>query len=292
MQDKKTIKPQLLRGLYTLIGILMYSLALDLFLIANNIAAGGLSGIAVILRQYLPLSVGTMVFIMNVPILAAALISNGWKYAVSAIVGAALYSVATDLLSVFPTLTTDPVVASLFGGALYGIGMAMLTVGNGSTGGTDLLMRLLVKHFPGFSQGKMSAFIDGAVIVLAMMSFGNVEVGLYAIITLLVCSFVCDRILVGFKRGTLCIIITSLEPHQVADPLMKQLGRGVTDISGTGMYSDTSRNVLLLAVWPSELFKVEVILRDLDPEAFVMMLRADEMMGGNFHTSILPGGKP
>ena len=292
MLGKANLSDMAVQKLCNLGGILMYSLALDLFLVGHDIAAGGLSGIAVVLRQYLPLRVGTMVFIMNLPILAAAMFLNGWRYTLTTVVGTVLYSLVTDLLSFLPTLTTDPLAAALFGGVMYGVGMALLTVGNGSTGGTDLLMRLLVKRFPNFSQGKMSAIIDGSVIVLAMISFGNVEVGLYAIITLMVCSFVCDRILTGFKRGSLCIVVTSHPAHEVADPLMKALGRGVTDLNGTGMYSDTARSVLLVAMRPQELFKVKSIIQDLDRDAFVMMLGANELVGGNFHSHLLRTRRP
>ncbi len=197
MRYLKRVDPRILRGLCTMGGILLYALALDLFLVGNHIAAGGLSGIAVVLRQYLPLSVGLMIYIMNVPSLFAALRVYGGKFTVWTIVGATIYSGITELFSGCPTLTQDPLAAAVFGGAIYGVGMALLTFGNGSTGGTDLLSRLFVKKFPSMSVGKMCIVIDGAVILLAILSFGNVEVGLYAILTIFVCSCVYSRLQTG-----------------------------------------------------------------------------------------------
>ncbi|MDE7035563.1 MAG: YitT family protein [Eubacteriales bacterium] len=292
MRYLKKMDPRFLRGMCTLGGILLYALALDLFLVGNNIAAGGLSGIAVVLRQYVPISVGLMIYIMNVPILVAALVVNGWKYTVWTIVGATIYSAVTELFAGCPTLTHDPLAAAVFGGAIYGLGMALLTFGDGSTGGTDLLSRLFVKKFPSMSVGKMCIVIDGTVIVLAILSFGNVEVGLYAILTIFVCSCVYDWIILGFKRGCICLIITSHDAREVAAPLMQALRRGVTRLNGTGMYAGLERSVLLVAVRQQEVPKVKTLLRSLDEDAFVMLRGANEIIGGNFKINIFPGIRP
>ena len=189
--------PALKRWLYILGGILLYSLSLDLFLVGNNIAAGGISGLAVVLNQFVSVNVATLIYLMNIPILLAALLTNGWKYTAGAIVGATLYSGAIWLFEGLPTLTHDPTVAAVFGGVIYGVGMAFLTIGNGSTGGTDLLNRLLIKKFPTMSVGKMSVVLDGAVVLLSMAASGSIEIGLYAIITIFICSLISDRIVLG-----------------------------------------------------------------------------------------------
>ena len=284
-------RAQIKRWLYVLGGILFYALALDLFLVGNDIAAGGISGLAVVLNRFFPLNVATLINLMNAPILLAALLTNGWMYAAGAIVGATLYSGAIWLFEGLPTLTDDPTVAAVFGGAIYGVGMALLTIGNGSTGGTDLLNRLLIKRFPTMSVGKMSVVLDGAVVVLSMAASGSIEIGLYAIITIFICSVISDRIVLGFDRGCICMIVTSIDAHQVADPLMKALGRAVTRLPGTGMYSNAERNMLILAMKPSEVPRVKALLPSLDPGAFVMLLPANELIGGNFNSRALTGRK-
>ena len=169
------------------VGMLAYALSMDLFLVSNNIAAGGVSGLAVVLNKVVPVSIGTLIFLMNVPILLFSWWMNGIRYTASAIIGSSMLAFLIDELAVLPSLTSDPLVASVFGGAIYGFGMAMLTRGGGSTGGTDLLNRTLLKKAPTMSIGKMSMILDGTVVVVAMIVFRNIEVGLYAIITLFVC---------------------------------------------------------------------------------------------------------
>lgn len=291
MSSLSQYSPAFKRLFYVLGGIVMYSLALDLFLVGNNIAAGGISGLAIVLNQFVPVNVGVIIYLMNIPVLLAALLINGWKYAAEAIVGATVYSGMIWLFEALPTLTDDPTVAAVFGGVIYGVGMALLTIGNGSVGGTDLLNRLLIKKFPTMSVGKMSVVLDGAVVVLSMAASGSIEIGLYAIITIFICSVISDRIVLGFDRGCICMIITSIDAHQVADPLMKALGRAVTRLPGTGMYTGVERNMLILAMKPSEVPRVKALLPSLDPAAFVMLLPANELIGGNFNSRALTGRK-
>ena len=266
-------------------GILLYCLALDLFLVGNNIAAGGIAGLATVLVKVVPISLGVMVYIMNAPILLTAIKVNGWKYTVATLIYATSYTIAIDLLAFLPTLTMDPLVASVFGGAVYGAGMALITLGGCSIGGTDLLCRLLLKAFPSMSIGRMCMVIDGTVVVLAMIVFGNIEVGLYAIITLFVCSVTADQILLGFDRGTICLAVTNQPAAEVSGPLMQQIGCSVTALNGTGMYTGADRNVLLLAIRPSDLPKAKRVLLEVDPNAFVMLLPATEMIGGQVRSS-------
>ena len=268
--------------LHSLLGMLSYALTLDLFLAGNQIAAGGVSGLALVVSSFLPLPLGVMTLLLNIPILVLSAFLNGFRYTLGAVLGAVLESGLIDLLDFLPCLTTNPLVAAVFGGALYGFGMAMLTRGGGSTGGTDLLNRTLLKKFPTMSIGKMSMVLDGAVVILAMIAFRNIEVGLYAIITLFVCSLTADQILVGYNKGSISLVVTSSDPEAVARPLMETIGRGVTNLKGTGMYSGTDRNVLMLGVRPREVHKVKQVLQETDPEAFVILLPANELIGGHF----------
>lgn len=278
----KKIPAQVKTWIYLCGGNLFYSLSLCLFLTGNNIAAGGLAGIAVVLRKFIPLGVGVLTLLMNIPILISAVFVNGWRYTVDTIIAAFLYSFIVDVFGNLPTLTSDPITAAIFGGVLYGIGMALLTIGNASVGGTDLVCRLLNKGFPFISVAKMSLLIDGSVVLLAMVVFGNVEVGLYAVLTIAVCSFVADKIVMGIDRGNVCMIVTDKEASEVANPLMKAIGRAVTRWEGNGMYSGAERNVLIVAIRPKEVHNVKRLIQKLDSGAFVLIIPATELIGGNF----------
>ena len=266
------------------LGVLAYCFAMDLFLAGNQIAAGGVSGLAVIGSHFIKIPLGVFTLLLNLPILAFSGFMNGIRYTMNALTGAVLQALLIDQLGFLPCLTDDPLVAAVFGGAIYGFGMAMLTRGGGSTGGTDLLNRTLLKKIPSLSIGKMSMILDGTVVLLAMIAFRNIEVGLYAIITLFVCSLTADTILLGFDRGSISLVITSMAPEVVAGPLMKTTGRGVTNLKGLGMYSGVNRNVLLLGVRPREVHKVKQVLQQVDPEAFVILLPATELIGGHFRS--------
>lgn len=269
-------------------GMLLYVMGLDLFLINNNIAAGGISGVALILTNYTSLSFGTLVMLMNIPILIAAVIINGWKFTSGTIILTVLYSSSVDWFSFLPTLSDDPIVAALAGGVLYGAGMALITIGNSSTGGTDLLTRLMVKIFPSLSIGKMCIIIDGIVVISAMIVFKNVEIGLYALITLYVTSTTCDRIIMGFDRGCMCTIFTTKDAHEIADPLIKITGRTVTKLMGTGMFTNKECNVLLMAVRQNEVARIKNELIRLDPKSFVVMLPVNELIGGRSEIRLQP----
>ena len=282
MVKHTTWKNQVVTGAWFIAGIAMYSMALNLFLIGNNIAAGGFAGLAMVLTAVLPLKVGTFMFLMNVPLLIASVFVKGARYTVGTLICTVLYSAFLNATDFLPTLTTDPLVASMFGGVLYGIGMVCFVRANTCAGGTDLLNRLLVVKFPQISVGKMSMIIDGTVVVLAMIAFGDVQVGLYAIITLFICSVFADKIMGGFDRADLCFVITDHDPTQIASDLMRVLNRAVTKIDATGMYKGTERSVLMIVVRPGETYRVKRELSALDPNAFVVVAYANEVLGGTF----------
>lgn len=280
--------PQVKRWCYILGGVVLYAQALNLFLIGNNIAAGGISGIAIVINAFYDVEVGVLLMMMNIPILLVALCVNGWKYTGETLIAASLYSVVVDLGANIPTVTTNPLVAAVFGGALYGWGMASLAFGVGSTGGTDLIIRLLIKKFPKASLGKIALVVDGSIILFAVFAFKDIEVGLYAIITIAVSSFVADRIVLGLDRGCLCMIVTAKDPQIVSDYLMSGTLRAVTKVEAQGMYAGTQRSILYIAVKPQEVPAVKLLLSQVDEQAFVMVLPATEVLGGTFHTRPLP----
>ncbi len=263
-------------------GNLLYALALNLFLIKNNIAAGGFSGLAMVLTTVLPLKVGTFIFLMNIPLLIASIFLKGPRFTVMALICSSIHSFTVNLLDVLPALTNDRLVASMFGGVMYGLGLVCLVRANTSCGGTDLLNRLMLVLFPQISVGKMGMIIDGSVVVLAMLAFGDVQVGLYAIITLYICSIFADKVMNGFDRVDLCFVITDQDPTIIANDLMKKLNRAVTKIDATGMYMGTGRSILMMVVRPRETYRMKREISMLDPNAFVVVAYANEAVGGGF----------
>ena len=264
------------------IGTALYALALNIFLAGNDIAAGGISGIATIINSVTSIHISLLIFIMNLPLLIIGTVVRGWEFTKNTVFGSLLYTGMVELTSYLPTVTRDPLVATVFGGAMYGLGTAYLVFGNGSTGGTDIIVRVLVSYFPGIGVGRMSLFVDGAVVVLAMIVYGNIEVALYAILTIYISSVVADRVILGFDRATLCFIITSKPSHEVADPIMEAMDHSVTMMNGVGMYTDMHKNVLMVAVRPTEMPRMKRMLYEIDSSAFVIVMPANEILGEGF----------
>ena len=263
-------------------GNLLYSLALNLFLVDNKIAAGGISGLAMSLNTLFPIRVGTLIFLMNIPLLIASVFIKGKRFTLITLLSSSIHSLTVNLTDVLPTLTNDRLVASMFGGVMYGLGLVCLVRANTSSGGTDLLNRLMVVKFPQISVGKMSMLIDGTVVVIAMLVFGDVQVGLYAIITLYISSIFADKVMGGFDRADLCFVITDRDAAELAGDLMKSMNRAVTKIDATGMYMGTERSVLMIALRPGETFRMKREVSRMDPNAFVVVAYANEVLGGGF----------
>lgn len=265
-------------------GCLLYALGVNLFLDANEIAAGGLAGLATVLTRVLPLRMSLLLVIMNVPLVIIAFFAKGWNFMKNSVAGFVLYAVFVELTSQLPVLTEDLLLAAIFGGAFYGAGMALVTIGDGSIGGTELINRMLAGLFPGVGLDGFCIMVDGSIILLSMAVFRKIEVGLYAILTLLICSKLVNRLVKrvvwGHRHGDMCLIVTSKSAMEVAEPLMKSFGVAVTKLSGVGMYSGDERTVLLAAVTEADTVRLRQVLMEIDASCFVTVLTADEVMGG------------
>jgi uncharacterized membrane-anchored protein YitT (DUF2179 family) len=241
-------------------GTLLYALSLNLFLVKNEIAAGGFAGIATVLNSVVEVPIGVMVIIMNVPFLVLSVKVKGIPFTVKTLLAVFIYSFFVDSLSFLPTLTSNKLLAAIFGGFMYGAGVVFAVVSDSSAGGTDLLNRLLVAKFKSSSIGSMLLLVDGLVVVLAMLVYGEIEAGLYAILTLYICAAVADSGLARLDRANICFIVSGKEPRMLASLIMDRMKREAADISDAGMFADEGRNVLIVAVKPKETHKIKEIV--------------------------------
>lgn len=270
---------------YFLAANLMYALALDLFFLPHQIAAGGFAGIATVLCVFVPLEVGTTAFLMTVPLLFWSLKVKGLRYTGACFLSAFVYMVMVDGLAVLPPATSDPLMASILGGALYALGAVFILKADTSAGGTDLLSRLLLTVFPTMSLGKLFIMVDGISVVFAICAFGELEYGLYAAIAVYTCGLMTDRFTAGFDLAKLCFIITNDRHEEIAKAIMEQMKRGVTHQNGEGMYGKAAKQVLMVVIRPKEVYKLKAIVQEADPTAFVVIAQASEVQGGGFQES-------
>lgn len=263
------------------LGAVLTALALNMFLIPNKVAAGGVSGLATVLHYLFGLPVGMTMLALNIPLFVASVKVLGAHFGINTLFGAAALSVAIDVLAPYtPVLTHDLLLSALYGGVLSGIGMGIVFRFKGTTAGTDLAAAIVNKLL-GVSIGQSLLAIDFFVIASAGVAFASAELSLYALISLYVTSKIIDLIQEGPSSAKAFIIITA-RPEVVAKTIMEDVGRGVTFVQGRGAYSGTCREVLLCVVHTSEVTRIKELVYGIDPRAFVILVDAHEVLGEGF----------
>jgi len=261
------------------IGCVLGAMAYPMFLVPNDIAPGGLTGIATILHSLVGSPVGTVSLLMNIPLFLIGYRSMGRVFVFRSLLATVLFSLLIDWLPV-PVLTTDTLLGSLFGGVLMGVGLGLILRGGATTGGSDMVARMVHKRFPHISVGAFLFFIDFCV-VLAAGFFLKVESALYAFISIYAGSRIIDLVVQGFDRQKACYIIT-VDTAAVKDTLMQELGRGLTILSARGGFRGDERPVILCIVSAQEVTRLKAIVRMADERAFVFITDAYEVLGEGF----------
>lgn len=266
--------------LWITIGSIVVALALDIFLVPNRIAAGGVSGLATIIYHLLRVPVGVTMLGINIPLFFLSFRELGKRVFVRSIYGALTTAVFIELLSNYvPVMTGDVLLASIYGGILSGLGIGIILRAGGTSGGTDLVARLLHKHFPvTVGQGLLGA--DFVVISLAAIFF-NAELALYALLTLLITSKMIDLVQEGISFAKAAFIISD-HSEEISRGVIKVLGRGVTALQGKGMFTGGERPVLMCVVGKTEESRLKELVYDIDQKAFVFITDAHEVLGEGF----------
>ena len=267
------------------LGSLLYSLAYNIFYAPNLVAMGGLTGLGQVLNAVIPvLPVGTTVFVMNVP-----LFFLGWKFIgghllVSSLYAMTLSSFAIDLMDmVYQFQPMDPMLASIFGGVLLGLGIGLVFSKGATTGGTDLIARLLKLKFAWLPMGTLVLIPDFIVIALAAIAFGKVESALYGIVSLFISTKVMDTVLYGLDSSKIAYIISD-SCQEITDFIIHDIDRGVTILHGEGAYSGDEKKVLMVAFKQKEIVPLKEKVHQIDPRAFLIVCDAHDVLGEGFRT--------
>lgn len=265
-------------------GASLYALSVVIFTAPNNIAPGGLTGIATLINYLFSIPIGTFILFMNVPLFFIGYKRMGREYFIKTIIGTISVSVLIDLFTMFiPVYKGNMILVCVFGGILNGIGIALIFSRGGSSGGTDIIASLINKRFPQLSIGYLIMFSDALIVTLSAFVYNSIEAGLYAVISIFVSSKLIDRILYGTSadNGKLMLIIT--DKHTVIIPeLLKNISRGVTLIDAYGGYSGNRKKLLVCAVRPNQVYKVNNIVKTLDSSVFIIVTTATAINGEGF----------
>ncbi|MBP3651266.1 MAG: YitT family protein [Clostridia bacterium] len=261
------------------LGCLIGALAYPWFLVPNHIAPGGLTGLATVFNYLFGWPVGTTSLLMNIPLFLIGFKAMGGGFAIRSLAATLLFSLFIDLLPL-GCLTQDPMLASVFGGALLGVGLGLILRAGATTGGTDMAARMVHKHLPYLSVGMILFAIDGIVVVLAGI-YIHIEHALYAFISIYVSSMLINLVIDGPTTEKACYVITSAY-EQVKTEVMAELNRGVTLLSAKGGFSGEERPILLCVVSAQEVARLKMIVRRTDDKAFVFISDAHEVLGEGF----------
>jgi len=263
------------------IGAIITALSLVILTVPNKIAAGGVSGVATIFYHMFGFKVGIVILVINVPLFLVAIYVLGGRIGIKTLWGIIVLSLTVDILTpILQPLTNEFILASIYGGVLAGVGMGLVFRGGGTTGGTDLIAALTSYFFPHFSIGQGLFLIDGLVIALAGIVF-DVELALYAAITIFVSTKIIDIIQEGFNISKSVFIISD-QSKEIKDEILIKMRRGVTALKGYGGYSGREKDVLMVTINRAEITKIKNLIREIDEDAFVIMNEAHEVLGEGF----------
>lgn len=280
MKNRKTINKGIIKEyLLIILGSLLTALSFNFFFISNQIAPGGLSGLASVFHFVFGFPVGVTTLILNIPLFLAGIRQLGGVFGIRTLLATILLSVFIDLIKV-PALTDDSLLASIYGGILMGLGLGIIFRMNATTGGTDLLAKLIHQHFSSISVGLVLFMVDLSVVVLAGVFLGPSQ-GLYAVVALALSSKVVDLVQEGLNTAKAVFIISD-HSEKISQWILKELDRGATLLSGKGAYTGKEKDVILCAVNRTQIAELKGVIHEIDPAAFILVADVREVTGEGF----------
>ncbi|MBR6668017.1 MAG: YitT family protein [Clostridia bacterium] len=276
---KAARREQALAWLQIVIGCVIGAAAYPTFLDPGKIAPGGLTGVAMIMKHLWGWDIGITSLILNVPLFIVGYKAMGKVFAFRSLVATVIFSLMIDLLPL-KEIPVEPILGTLYGGILLGIGLGFILRGGAITGGTDMAARLVHKYLPFLSVGMFLFLIDCMVVVAAWIFIGSSE-ALYALICIFVSGKAVDMVMLGLSSNKACFVITD-RWEKVSRRLMDEMERGVTQLSARGAYTGTERPVVLCVLPPQEVARLKEIVRQEDEKAFMFITEAHEALGEGF----------
>jgi len=272
--------------LLTVIGSAIFGAGYAIFLGPNNLNAGGISGLSAIIVQLVNpngaipfISVGILTIAINLPLFAVGGMKIGKRFFFGSLIGLGISSVIMDYFPI--ALTLEPLLAALYGGVVTGFGLGLVFMAGTSTGGSDIVVRLVKLKAKNTNIGVIAMSFDVFVVALTGLVFGNVENALYTGITAFLCSKIIDMVVYGFDNTKVAMII-SAEHETIAQVLSDKLGRGATYLYSQGTYTKKDSKVVLVAVYPKQIAELKELVVGIDPNAFIILQEAHQVLGDGF----------
>lgn len=287
MQKLRTMinNNRILAGIYAYfmitVAAFIYGIAISLFLDPNDLAPGGVTGIAILINRLIPLETGTLILLINIPILFFGLWKFGIRFIISTVYCTVMTSVFTNLFAVFEPISREPLLAGLVGGGLTALALGLVFKAGSTTGGTDVIVKYLRRKMPHLRTGIIFMVMDIAIISCSVIVFGDFDKAVYAGISAIVTSYGLDFVLYG-RDGAKLLYIISDHSETITQRILKELDIGVTFVQGYGAYSGKEKRVILCAIRKQLAPKAEQIVREEDSDAFMIVTSANEIYGEGY----------
>lgn len=281
MKNEK-IKEYAVDFLVCLTACIIYSIGVNVFVIPNDLVQGGIMGIAIVANRLFPvLSAGTITLILNVPIFILAFKKIGGVFIIKSFLTTIAVSLMIDIFGFLPSYKGDSIIIALFGGLLSGIGLALVFIRGATTGGTDILAKLIRIKYPNITMGRIIMFFDFFVIFLCALTTGNIENALYSAVLIFVSAYFVDYLIYGASHSKLLMIITSKQ-EKISREITDNMHRGHTVVPIEGGYTKENKKMIICAVRSNEAVKLNRIVYQTDPNAFTIISDAGEIVGLGF----------
>lgn len=278
------LKNKALQYIIIFLGSVLYAFSVALILEPNRLAPGGASGLAIVLSLFIPIGTGTIILLLNIPLIWLGIKSFGIKFLYTTIFAIIVNSAFVNIFALFPPVLNDVFLASICGGVVNAISLGIILRLGGTTGGTDIVAKLLRKKMPHLEIGTLFILVDMVIVVISAFVFGNVENAVYAGICVVITGQILDSILYGGQNARMLVIISD-EAERIAGRLLDDLDTGVTYLNGRGGYTQKEKNVIICVVRKRSLPRTTKIVSEEDSRAFMIITSAENIVGEGYGKS-------
>ena len=285
--SKYNLREILWDSLLIIIGTIVYAVGLYYFVEPSNTAPGGVSGIALLVNYCTGFPIGTMSALINLPLLILGLIFLGKEFILKTLLSVASFTVIYDYILTplqVPVYDGERLMACIFGGVVTGIGLGIAIYAAGSTGGTDIISKLLHQKFPHLQLGRLLMFVDLVIVFASIIVYRSTESALYAIIVIYANTQMINLVVYGGDSGRLLYILSD-HYREITNAILSTIDRGVTLLDGEGGYTGENKKVVMCALRKTEYHKVKRLVHSIDPHAFIIVAESYEVMGEGFKPS-------
>lgn len=271
-----------LRVFKILLGSAIFAAGIQWLYHPASLVSGGVTGIAMIINYLTGLPVGVMILAMNLPLFLVSFKSYGWRFMAGSLLGTVASSIFIDLFALIPyNITAEPFLAAIYGGIITGLGLGIVFTTGSTTGGTDVVAKLIKDKFPYVNFGTMILVLDAVIIAVYALLFRKYDSAMYTIIAVYVAARVIDLVLYGASQSKLCHIISEYS-DEIKTAIVEKLNRGVTVLSGKGAYSGQDKQILLCVVKRQQIVEIKKIVKNIDKRAFVIVTDTRDVFGEGF----------